>query len=747
MPSQHTDLALSLLEAWQRLAKATRSRATLCDLILILSYTSSSAETRLKPVSTLNSQGRDIRLDLNDRRSIRHLLEQLSPFWEEATYQLIKLGFHRLKSIIQLPKPSEECVDLYLWNRCQMRVSIDQLSLTQRLARFPLAFVHGDGSPQQLEELLDLFEYSTYIAEDTYSPAYALHLISHFSLGQSTAWLTIALERSPAHLKDFIQLLIRENPTNESLESLINSSFDLSEKMAGSNLSDGWGLVIKGIKQNVPTWIINWGLRLWKRTNRQPEFESFQDSFPFETAEKWIEIYHDRFVKTGFESPHSMMNLFNDLGAHPQLADHLDAVPVERLPGYRIYGVWDLLINDFVWDKDHAFGMEQLTELVAYCENTFQLKADSDNLGLAVKVNDASRQQSPSKFRAALKVCSYYEQKKQSMNYELDRIWFSLITAAGESADEWMESIPSSAFKQVHRACRSDYRCEPLADGNKEFCIQHPIDATKMMQHFPNKYLSVMHQLGSLGGDIQTVLRSYKFHPLNETSDDYWLQHLSQIRAMTDAVTANSPFKNPFPKRLAEFLDGERQLESKIIDRDRDALRKNLIYLRLEILENEIHRCLDRAGAKGIFSHHTIALAKAVDQNKRTLKRFIQIANHADQGAEELILQHPRNQSWLMKMSHAGLNMDHWLSFPDITPPAGLTIHQEHNPDEVLKMGSYVGSCLSLGACNAFSTVANMYDLNKQVIYLRDEKGKVLGRQLVAISEQRELVCFHLFPY
>lgn len=38
-----------------------------------------------------------------------------------------------------------------------------------------------------------------------------------------------------------------------------------------------------------------------------------------------------------------------------------------------------------------------------------------------------------------------------------------------------------------------------------------------------------------------------------------------------------------------------------------------------------------------------------------------------------------------------------------------------------------------------------MLDINKNVVYARDQRGAVIGRQLIAISEANELVCFHVY--
>jgi hypothetical protein len=61
-------------------------------------------------------------------------------------------------------------------------------------------------------------------------------------------------------------------------------------------------------------------------------------------------------------------------------------------------------------------------------------------------------------------------------------------------------------------------------------------------------------------------------------------------------------------------------------------------------------------------------------------------------------------------------------------------------------MGTAVRSCLSLGSCNAFSAAANALDANKLVVRARTAAGKMIGRQLLAISRENRLVCFSPYP-
>ena len=52
----------------------------------------------------------------------------------------------------------------------------------------------------------------------------------------------------------------------------------------------------------------------------------------------------------------------------------------------------------------------------------------------------------------------------------------------------------------------------------------------------------------------------------------------------------------------------------------------------------------------------------------------------------------------------------------------------ERDPLSILQLGNYFDTCLSFGAFNAFSTVANACELNKRVVYAVDDRGFVLVR-------------------
>src|SRR5262249_12858123 len=96
-----------------------------------------------------------------------------------------------------------------------------------------------------------------------------------------------------------------------------------------------------------------------------------------------------------------------------------------------------------------------------------------------------------------------------------------------------------------------------------------------------------------------------------------------------------------------------------------------------------------------------------------------------------------------------GLNARAWLAGLTAAVPVGgtpVTFATEKDPLQVLKMGSFFDTCLSLEAgINAASTLLNALDVNKQVIYGRKPDGTVVARKLIGATAQGELAGFRTY--
>ena len=141
-------------------------------------------------------------------------------------------------------------------------------------------------------------------------------------------------------------------------------------------------------------------------------------------------------------------------------------------------------------------------------------------------------------------------------------------------------------------------------------------------------------------------------------------------------------------------------------------------------------------------------LSVDVTQNRKLLLRLIRAALSGEQDWRE---KHPANQAFLELMAGRGMNIGAWLSkFPrryscPAVPGHWLHLWLEQDPLHVLQMGNHFGTCLSFGGINAFSAIANACELNKRVIYARDHAGHVVGRKLIGVSEEGNLVGFHTY--
>ncbi len=112
----------------------------------------------------------------------------------------------------------------------------------------------------------------------------------------------------------------------------------------------------------------------------------------------------------------------------------------------------------------------------------------------------------------------------------------------------------------------------------------------------------------------------------------------------------------------------------------------------------------------------------------------------------------PRNERFLERMVARGLNVSPWID-PD--PPEHMMGTKNRpmlvgiatDPLEIFRMGAHFGTCLSPGDVNFFSVVANACDINKRVVFARDASGSVLGRVLIALTDEGALIAFHFYAH
>ncbi|MBL8924236.1 MAG: hypothetical protein JNJ54_35635 [Myxococcaceae bacterium] len=144
----------------------------------------------------------------------------------------------------------------------------------------------------------------------------------------------------------------------------------------------------------------------------------------------------------------------------------------------------------------------------------------------------------------------------------------------------------------------------------------------------------------------------------------------------------------------------------------------------------------------------------------RDALRFLLTTRH-NAGLLQVVLRHaaahpgqpmaralPKNVAWLTR-AKAHLDVDAWLAPRTTTVTLGdrtLTLSIEHDPLEALRMGIPFGTCLSLtDGSNAGAAVLNAMEANKRVLYLRDQRGAIVGRKLIVISRDWKLLGYRTY--
>ena len=135
----------------------------------------------------------------------------------------------------------------------------------------------------------------------------------------------------------------------------------------------------------------------------------------------------------------------------------------------------------------------------------------------------------------------------------------------------------------------------------------------------------------------------------------------------------------------------------------------------------------------------------STEKNKALLRKLLRRTTESDQ---QWRLSHPPNAKFLADLRANGFDASAWLaSFSKMGDVQGKTwtVQLEQDPLRVLQMGNWFGTCLSVEDINAFAAIANAVEINKQVLYLRDERGVVIGRKLLALNAQGCLFGFRSY--
>jgi hypothetical protein len=301
-------------------------------------------------------------------------------------------------------------------------------------------------------------------------------------------------------------------------------------------------------------------------------------------------------------------------------------------------------------------------------------------------------------------------------------------------------AAPDECFAALERACRRENDARLLGRGLEVLSARLPALVTATFAGSPHALFATADTLAALSRESQAgVIAAYQSTAL--AAETFAGEPLERLVAAVASIV-------PIRRALRQHLAGDRRLSDAQVRGHHERIVAALDTIRLAAIRQEAERVLAaRAHIERIESptvRHALAMIGEADRNRRQLRRLL-IAYFA--GDRDWRLRHPETLAWLAR--HPRLDPAAWLA--GITTQGSveglgeLTLAVETDPLEALKAGTSVGTCLGRGGGFSSSAAAIVLDVNKQVVYARDARGSILGRQLVAISEAGELVCFH--PY
>ena len=317
-------------------------------------------------------------------------------------------------------------------------------------------------------------------------------------------------------------------------------------------------------------------------------------------------------------------------------------------------------------------------------------------------------------------------------------------------------SAPDSSFLRLEEACARQNNAALVQAGLWSLLRFLPHWVAASFTCYPAKLCKVARLLGCFSDGLRDqVTRGFRASFADGADRDnahLRLLSLAEARDCIDAACAKD-CTDPVPRPIRDHLADRKALDAPRLAHYQAEMEKGLYLAQLEMLGKAALDVLCRGYETDPDGHsfdasslHALEMRCHITDNRRAFGKFLRAYFG---GSTDHIRAHPRSQAWLGR--HSYLSPKIWLQGLEVEPViledvGSVQLAVEQDPLEALKMGTSVGSCLGLGGSFAHSAIANVLDINKQIIYARSASGTLLARQLVAISEERQLVCFEIYP-
>ena len=326
----------------------------------------------------------------------------------------------------------------------------------------------------------------------------------------------------------------------------------------------------------------------------------------------------------------------------------------------------------------------------------------------------------------------------------------ALASLTRADAGNWQRLLaaPDAAFARLEKACRRKNDSRLISDGLWSLVAKLPALTATGLASSTGALLAAAKTLGCLRVAtreevIERLLDSQLFRVVPEA-----LGAEALVELVDESATSSSPAL--VSRKLRQHLLGNARLSDSQVERARRRILEGWNELLLRRVEaGAVELVAANIGLAEVpqkrEATHALLFQVTAAEHRRAVRKMLK-AHFSGDG--DYVTRHPLNRGWFA--AHPGIDPELWTHGVELrrtTEGAGtVTLSVERDPLEVLQIGTYVGSCLGLGGGMSYSAAAVALDANKQVVYCRNQRGNVIARQLLALSEAEQLFCFEVYP-
>lgn len=231
----------------------------------------------------------------------------------------------------------------------------------------------------------------------------------------------------------------------------------------------------------------------------------------------------------------------------------------------------------------------------------------------------------------------------------------------------------------------------------------------------------------------------------NASKLSLWVPPTNTAQLLRDHDLIKACCPSVLPATLRAHLAGTRLLRQTQLARALQNIQHRWSEVRIALIrsaaDDELASAIDLPDTPK-HRDALVHLARA-QSHRRSLRRMLQRWEEAPMA----LLEHPESKRWLD--AHPNLDRKLWIQGLRIAhslPEGDVSLAIEQDPFEALRLGQFAQSCFAPGGILDDQPAAVVLDINKRVVYARTSEGKVIGRQILALSEDETLVCFPVYP-